>query len=869
MGILKKMKKNIAALMAVAMTMSFTSNIAIKANAQTSSIPEGKKIVGYFTDWTGMNVNDVQYDKLTHINYSFLIPMEDGNVRPFEQESKLRELITKAHANGVKVMISVGGWSYKNAELDPVFAKAASTDATREKLVDNIVQCVNTYNFDGADIDWEYPDPGTEADNYLKLMQGLNSKLKPNGKLLTAAVTSGTAINTPTENWYAKAITKDVFDLVDFLNLMVYDGGNGADHSPYIYAENSMKVWANKGLPKEKMVLGVPFYARPSWRGYNEIVASDSQAPNKDISGTDYYNGIDTIKKKTELALQMGSGVMIWELSQDTNDSTSLLSAIYSVVSGGSTGPVVSKPSAASLSHDNSDNDGNYNVTINVPANNNANSITIYENNKEIDTITLDGTTNKVITKSFTNKSAGTYKYNATTKNSAGVTYSNDITVTVKSGSTTPVTPAASGTKVVGYFTDWTGMNVNDVQYDKLTHINYSFLIPMEDGNVRPFEQDAKLRELLTKAHENNVKVLISVGGWSYKNAELDPVFAKATSTDETRNRLVDNIVKCVNDYGFDGADIDWEYPDPGTEADNYLKLMTGLNSKLKANGKLLTAAVTSGTAINTPTENWNAKAITKDIFDLVDFLNLMVYDGGNGADHSPYIYAENSMKVWAQKGLSKEKMVLGVPFYARPSWRGYNEIVASDSQAPNKDISGTDYYNGIDTIKKKTQLALQMGSGVMIWELSQDTNDDTSLLKAINDVTGPLHQGTTPDDKAKEDLNKDGKVDELDLSLLATLYNVQSTDSNYDASYDLNNDGIVDVFDMVAVASKIGGTTVDPVDPVEPVEPDKPTGETTWDASKQYVGGSEVLYNGVKYRAKWWTQNEVPGETAVWEKIS
>ena len=43
--------------------------------------------------------------------------MEDGNVRPFEQESKLRELITKAHANGVKVMISVGGWSYKNAEL--------------------------------------------------------------------------------------------------------------------------------------------------------------------------------------------------------------------------------------------------------------------------------------------------------------------------------------------------------------------------------------------------------------------------------------------------------------------------------------------------------------------------------------------------------------------------------------------------------------------------------------------------------------------------------------------------------------------------------------------------------------------------------
>ena len=656
MGILKKLRKTVASAVALTMSMSLLGSIGFEAKAETNTraIPSGTKVVGYFTDWTGMDVNSVQYDKLTHINYSFLIPMEDGNVRPFEQEAKLKELITKAHANGVKVLISVGGWSYKNAELDPVFAKAAATDSTRENLVNNIVKCVNDYNFDGADIDWEYPDPGTEAENYYKLMKSLNEKLKPSGKLLTAAVTSGTAVDSPTENWYAKSITQDIFNLVDFLNLMVYDGGNGATHSPYEYAENSMKVWTQKGLPKEKMVLGVPFYARPSWSGYNEIVAKDPDAPNKDISGNDYYNGIPTMKKKTELALQMGSGVMIWELSQDTNDSTSLLNAIYEVITNGGQGggEVVTKPSAATISHDNTDKDGNYNVIVTVPANSKATSVEIYENGSVIDTVALDGTSSKTITKSFTNKVAGTYKYSAKTINTAGSTTSSEAIVTVQSQSSGGgTTEASKDTKVIGYYTDWTYMNVNSVQYDKLTHINYAFLIPMEDGGVRPLENEANFKALVAKAHENNVKVLISVGGWSYKDAELDPVFAKAASTDATREKLVDNIVNFVNQYGIDGADIDWEYPDPGTEQENYLKLMTSLNKKLKANGKLLTAAVTSGTAVNSATENWNAKAITKEIFDLVDFLNIMVYDGGNGADHSPYIYAENSLKVWTQKG--------------------------------------------------------------------------------------------------------------------------------------------------------------------------------------------------------------------------
>jgi GH18 family chitinase len=43
--------------------------------------------------------------------------------------------------------------------------------------------------------------------------------------------------------------------------------------------------------------------------------------------------------------------------------------------------------------------------------------------------------------------------------------------------------------------------------------------------------------------------------------------------------------------------------------------------------------------------------------------------------------------------------------------------------------------YNGLDTIRKKTALAARKGGGIMIWELSQDTGDATSLLKAIREA--------------------------------------------------------------------------------------------------------------------------------------
>ncbi len=286
-------------------------------------------VIGYSTSWSGA-VTDIQFDKLTHINYAFLLPDNSGNgqLQPLDNPAKLQQLVSAAHANGVKVLISVGGWNDGN---DQGFEIMAANPSARTTFVNNMVNFVNTYNLDGVDIDWEYPDPGTSAQNYAALMQALSTAMHSRGKLLTAAVVA--------LGYTGGGVPTEVFGYVDYLMIMAYDGGSGANHSPYSYAVDSLNYWRGRGLPQSKAVLGVPFYGRPTWAAYQALVANDPQAPYKDTSvyngTTTYYNGIQTIKDKTSLAMQQGGGIMMWELAQDTANDTSLLRAIAEVVGGG------------------------------------------------------------------------------------------------------------------------------------------------------------------------------------------------------------------------------------------------------------------------------------------------------------------------------------------------------------------------------------------------------------------------------------------------------------------------------------------------------------------------------------------------------
>jgi len=286
------------------------------------------KVVGYMPSWAG-SVSAVQYSKLTHINYAFLLPNSDGSLQAIDNASKLQSLVSTAHANGVKVQISVGGW---NNGDDSQFETLAANSGSRTAFVNNLVGFVSQYGLDGVDIDWEYPDNGASANNYLALMQQLATQMHSRGKLLTAAVVA----------YGGASILNGVFDAADFLNIMAYDENN-YQHSTYALAVQAVNYWRGRGLPAAKTVLGVPFYGHPTWESYAALLARGADPYSDTFDGVG-YNGITTIKNKTNLAFDQGGGVMMWELSQDATGTYSLLSAMHDVVvsrgGGGNTGVI-------------------------------------------------------------------------------------------------------------------------------------------------------------------------------------------------------------------------------------------------------------------------------------------------------------------------------------------------------------------------------------------------------------------------------------------------------------------------------------------------------------------------------------------------
>jgi GH18 family chitinase len=141
------------------------------------------------------------------------------------------------------------------------------------------------------------------------------------------------------DSWNGLGIDAEGLQYFDFLNIMAYDGGGADGHSSMRYAQDALTLWQDAGLPKEKSMLGVPFYGRPNdpsvqLMAYADLLARVPDAPTKDsvtISGVTYsYNGVQTIKDKVALAKNKGGGIMIWDLSQDARGDAALLSVIHS-----------------------------------------------------------------------------------------------------------------------------------------------------------------------------------------------------------------------------------------------------------------------------------------------------------------------------------------------------------------------------------------------------------------------------------------------------------------------------------------------------------------------------------------------------------
>lgn len=286
--------------------------------APTSSIaPGGHRIIGYYTAWSvyGRNyhVTDIPADRLTHINYAFANISAAGSIvlgdpyadidRFYPGDSwaagalrgNFHQLqILKAQHPHLKTLISVGGWTWSSR-----FSDVALTAASRQQFATSCVQFMTQYEFDGVDIDWEYPVSGglasnttrpQDKQNYTLLMAELRSQLDAQGLadgrhyLLTMAAPAGPAT-------FANVELSLIHQYTDWINLMSYDFhgswspitnfnsptyASSTDPTPDPVIANSLNMnsavqsYLAAGIPSDKIVPGVAFYGR-GWKGVPDV----------------------------------------------------------------------------------------------------------------------------------------------------------------------------------------------------------------------------------------------------------------------------------------------------------------------------------------------------------------------------------------------------------------------------------------------------------------------------------------------------------------------------------------------------------------------------------------------------------------------
>ena len=281
-----------------------------------------KVVIGYIPAHEfNAQLNNIHWEYLTHINLSSVHVKKDGTLNTGSvAESKLKQIRAKAKEYGVKVLVSFS----KNGNSE--FATAISNEATRNKLVSNIINYTKNYHLDGFDIDFEdynYWD----SKSLIAFAKALH-EAKSDNMLMTCAVVCWLDY---TVKWH---------EYFDYINIMSYDklGGDKTvpkQHASYNDFVSDLKKWVNNfQAPKSKIVGGLPFYGY-AWDEdinkddvgavrFNAILNHFGQTNHvEDVADADhfgktYYNGRTTIRKKCQYVMDNDfGGVMIWQLFQD------------------------------------------------------------------------------------------------------------------------------------------------------------------------------------------------------------------------------------------------------------------------------------------------------------------------------------------------------------------------------------------------------------------------------------------------------------------------------------------------------------------------------------------------------------------------
>lgn len=377
---------------------------------------------------------------------------------------------------------------------------------------------------------------------------------------------------------------------------------------------------------------------------------------------------------------------------------------------------------------------------------------------------------------------------------------SSAVSSKASSASSAPAAPAVpppfvhSARMVVAYYGGWSaysGFGPDKISASNLDVLNYAFAkigtdlrIAVGDSTI-DYTNFNKLK--LLKSANPGLRTVISIGGW-----EDSGRFSDAALTESSRAVFADSVVRFLKTYGFDGADIDWEYPTGGglssnvtraVDKTNFGLLLKTLRSKLDAQGIIDKKHYILSFA-GAANYRYASGVGMSNISKYVDYGIIMTYDiHGNWdtytdfnaplylpAGSSPQYKAsvDSAVNTWLNSGFPAGKLVMGVPFYGyvyngvanvnNGLWQrftsgsaaGYDTIQAKygnntayrkyyDSTAAVPWLfNGSTFvsYDNEASIIKKAQYAVSKNLlGVGAWELSFDRS--AVLLRAVNRTLG------------------------------------------------------------------------------------------------------------------------------------
>lgn len=366
-------------------------------------------------------------------------------------------------------------------------------------------------------------------------------------------------------------------------------------------------------------------------------------------------------------------------------------------------------------------------------------------------------------------------------------------------------------TRVIGYFEGWASRRPCDqytpenIPLGVYSHINFAFagidpatfrITPGHPADIGLYTRLTKLKKI-----DPDLKVYIAIGGWAFNDpGATASVFTDLVASDSNQRAFFSSLLSFMDTYGFDGVDIDWEYPvaeeRAGREEDfsNFPKFIANLKSVLDgAGGKGLT--------ITLPVAYWYLRHF--DIIKMephVDWFNMMSYDlhgawdsgnkwlGNYLLSHTNLTEITDYFDLMWRNSIKPEKVVMGLAFYSRTfkatsggcmepnctfssvadagpctgeagvlSNAEIDARISSTGAVPQLDKKaavqilkiGTDWitYDNLDTWKIKTDFVRsQCLGGVMVWAISLDKSDGR-YSKELQKATGFLSKGVTIDD--------------------------------------------------------------------------------------------------------------------------